>query len=358
MLKIKELIKKTPIIKAWRFFVQKKEHLQREQFNNKYKKYIEPLNNPEVLEKHVEKLTLQINTKKNLTYYVISLKNERIGIFGYINNILPHIAYAVSRGYVPVIDMKNYHSIYQENKENAWETFFEQPCGIGLDDIRNGRVIYSPNIYWWRWQPDSCPLMSDDSIKMWGRLYQKYVRYNDKAREYLSNEVSEVLKVSNRTLGALYRGTDYAKGHAVGHPIQPSKKVFADKVQEIMQKYHYEYVYLASDEKEIVEYMDDRFPGKVLINKRVYYDEATNVDYSNYNNDHIGVSGAVFNRENNKYLIGMEYISSMNLVAKCDSFVAGACGGTTAVLVINNLKFREKYIFNLGKYGFDPVPEE
>jgi hypothetical protein len=161
-----------------------------------------------------------------------------------------------------------------------------------------------------------------------------------------------------KTLSALYRGTDYTKGQAIGHPIQPSMKTFADKVEELMQKHGYEYIYLASEEKAIVDYMNERFPGKVLINKRVFYDEATNVDYSNYNNDHIGLSGAVFERENNKYLIGIEYISSMNLAASCDSFVAGACGGTTGVLMMNNLKFREKYIFNLGKYGFDPLPEE
>ena len=91
--------------------------------------------------------------------------------------------------------------------------------------------------------------------------------------------------------------------------------MLSSKVAEMMNKYDCEYIYLASDERKIVEYMQKVFPGKVLINKRVYYDDATNVDYTNYNNDHIGISGAHFDRENNEYLIGIEYISTINLVA-------------------------------------------
>lgn len=351
------MLRQTPLIKIWRFVVKKKEHLQLEHFNRKYRKYIEPLKKPEILESCIGRLEKQIVANK-ATYYVISLQNDKIGIFGYINNILSHIAYAVSRGYIPVIDMKNYHSIYQVDNENVWETFFEQPCGVGLEDITGKRVKHSPNIWWWRWQPNSCPVMSDEYTKMWGRLYQKYVRYNEKTLAYLNNEVSNVLKYPNKTVGALYRGTDYSQGHAIGHPIQPSMKVFADKVETIMTTGGYDLIYLASDEKKIVDYMNQRFPGKVLINKRVYYDEATNVDYANYNIDHVGVSGAVFDRENNKYLIGIEYISSMNIVANCSGFIAGACGGTTAVLYMNNVQFKDRYIFNLGKYGYDPLPEE
>lgn len=323
---IKQIIRRTPLIKVWRTIVNKKERMKLERFNKKYRKYIEPLLDPDVLESKINQLTATLE-KASCTYYVISLQNERIGIFGYINNILPHIAYAVARGYIPVINMQNYPSIYQVGKENAWEKFFEQPCGIGMDDLADKKVICSPNTYWWRWQPDSCPLMSDQAIRLWGKLYQQYIRYTKKSLQYLENEINIVLKYPHKTLGVLYRGTDYAKGHAIGHPIQPSMRVFADQVEEVMERNGLVYIYLASDEKGIVDYMNQRFPGRVLINKRVYYDEVQNVDYSNYNVDHIGVSGARFDRENNEYLIGIEYISSMNLVANCAAFVAGACGG-------------------------------
>lgn len=231
-------------------------------------------------------------------------------------------------------------------------------CGYSLDDLTHGKVVYAPNDLWYRWEPRSCPLMPDEEIIMWGAVYKKYIRYNKKTKEYLKNEMDSILKFPEKTVGVIYRGTDYTKGHPIGHPIQPSMKKLSEKVEEMLKLQRCEYIYLASDEKEIVTYFNDKFPGKVLINKRVYYDEATNVDYSNFNNDHIGISGAEFNRDNNKYLIGIEYISSMNLVSNCSCLVAGACGGTTAVLYMNDLKYRKKYVFNLGKYGFDPIPND
>lgn len=357
IMKNKQLIKQTPLINIWRYAIKKKDQLELQRHNTRYRKCIEQLKDPEFLENCINNLNTINMRENNVTYYVISLKNPRVGIIGYIVYILPHIAYSVAKGYIPVIDMKNYPSIYQEKDENAWETFFEQPMNKHLEDIKNGRVIYCPNSLWYRWGPSSCPMMKDDELKMWGRLFQQYVRYNEKTEKYLGSE-RVVVSAPTKTLGALYRGTDYTKGQAFGHPIQPSMKSFADKVEELMLKHGYEFVYLASEEKAIVDYVNQRLPGKVLTNKRVYYDEAKNVDYTNYNVDHIGLSGAVFERDNNKYLIGIEYISSMNLVACCDSFVAGACGGTTGVLVMNNLKFRNKHIFNLGKYGYDPIPKE
>lgn len=186
--------------------------------------------------------------------------------------------------------------------------------------------------------------MSDDAIGFWGRVYAQFIKHNNTTKDYLSDEINNILKNPSKTVGVIYRGTDYTRG-------QPTMEMLSSKVAEMMEKHDLEFIYLASDERAIVEYMQKVFPGKVLINKRVYYDDATNVDYSNYNNDHIGISGAHFDRENNEYLIGIEYISSLNLVAHCECLVAGACGGTTAALYINNLRYKDKYIFELGKYG-------
>lgn len=359
--KFKAMVRKTPFIKLWRKAINKSEYCKIMRINRKYKKAIQPLiDNPEYLEEKMKELDKNAKGDKKV-FYIIALKLSTAGIYGYINNFLPHIAYAVSKGFIPVIDMQNYDNIYLSKDKgtyNSWESFYEQPMGFGLDDLSDGQVIRCLDTLWYRWAPLSCPLMSDKDLAMWSAIYNRYIRYNKKSVQYIESEQKSILKNPQNTIGVIYRGTDYTKGHPIGHPIQPSMKKLSDKVDEMLKSQKCEYIYLASDEKEIVTYFNKRFSGKVLINKRVYYDEATNVDYSNYNNDHIGVSGAEFNRDNNKYLIGIEYISSMNLVSNCSCLVAGACGGTTAVLYMNALKYREKYIFNLGKYGFDPIPND
>lgn len=351
---IREFIRHTPLIEVWRNYQKKKEYNQIMSWNEEYRKTIEPLFDIPFLKRKIQEL---YTSKNNRTVYVINQENTKVGIYGYINCFLPHIAYAIAKGYIPVIDMQTRKNIYLSTEEyskggvNAWEKFYEQPMNIGLNDLDEKTVIYCPSRLWYRWMPNSCPLMSDQEIEMWSTIYREFVRYNKESQAYVDSEFNSILGAYKNVLGIIYRGTTYTKGHAVGHPVQPSMEMLGNKVEEMLTKKDIDKIYLASDEKSIVDYMNQRFPGSVLINKRVYYDEVEGVDYSKYNIDGTDIVGDMFDRPNNEYWIGMEYISSMNLVANCYYLVAGSCGGTTAVLYMNGLQFKEKYIFDLGKYG-------
>ena len=339
----------------------KQENCRITEINEAYRRAIEPLMDPEVLDRKMTELDEKC-ADGDKTYYIIAQQNTKVGIYGYMSCFLPHIAYAVAKGYIPVIDMRTYGNIYVPKDsfgtQNAWELFFEQPMGKGLDDLSDGKVIRCPDELWYRWMPNTCPMMPDAALAMWAALYKKYIRHNAKAEAYIRDEMNRILVNSDRTVGVIYRGTTYTKGQATGHPIQPTMTMLADAVDKMMADHDLEYIYLASDEKSIVDYMNSRFPGKVRINKRVYYDEVNGVDYSRYNVDGTDIVGNMFDRENNEYLIGIEYISSMNLVAGCGYLIAGACGGCTAALYMNGLNYRERLVFELGKYGIDPVPTD
>ena len=357
---LRDVVKKVSIIrKTYASIRTRIEKSKIEKTNEAYRKTIAPLMNEAVLAEKIARLD-QIKQERSPIYYVIAQQNTKVGIFGYMNCFLPHIAYAVAKGYIPVIDMQSFDNIYiprdRLGEVNAWEMFFEQPMNVGLENIGNGTVIRCTDTLWYRWMPNSCPLMSDKEIKMWSTIYRKYVRLNCSAQQYIDAEQKEILKNSSDIIGVIYRGTTYTKGQAIGHPIQPTMKMLADAVEKMMIGRNAKYIYLASDEKSIVEYMNKRFPGKVLINKRVYYDEVEGVDYTKYNIDGTDIVGTLFARQNNEYLIGIEYISSMYLVANCTYLVAGACGGCTAVLYMNGLEYKERLVFDLGKYGHDPVP--
>lgn len=66
--------------------------------------------------------------------------------------------------------MQNYNNIYLKDnqKYNAWELFYEQPMGVGLEDIdiEKDRIIYCPDELWYRWAPKSYPLMQNEEIAM------------------------------------------------------------------------------------------------------------------------------------------------------------------------------------------------
>lgn len=355
MSKLKIIIKtKLPfLMKIYAIVVAKLTNARMMHYNRKYKRAITKLMNPQHLAERIE----NIKSKNCGTYYIVATQNNELGIYGYINCFLPHLAYALEKGYIPIVDMKNYGSIYQISNENAWEKFFNQPCGIGLDDIKDSRVVSCPTDFWYRWLPNSQPLMTDEEISMWSAVYKALIPYCKKSEEYLEDEKQSILIEPEKTIGVIYRGCAYTKGQAKGHPIQPTMKMLADMVDKMLKKNNCEFIYLASDEKSIVDYMEIRFPGKILINKRVFYDEE-NIDFSKYNKEGVDITACCDGRTNNEYLIGIEYISSMNLVAKCNCLVAGACGGTTAVLYMNGGNYKDKYVFQLGKYGQDPIPED
>lgn len=354
-------LKHIPALKRTvRFFRNQIDYRKTMRINRKYKRTIEPLYDSKVLRERIESVNAALKDVENATFFVISQSNESVGIFGYVNAFLPHIAYAVARGWIPVIDMESHHYIYTPDgeKTNVWEMFFEQPCNVGLDVLRGKKVVRCEEELWYRWMPNTCPLMKKADLLLWSALYRRFVRPNQRAALYLADELCKILKTPSKTVGVIYRGTTYTKGQATGHPIQPTMKMLADKVQQKMTEHDCEWIYLASDEKSIVDYFSARFSGKVLINKRVYYDEVDGIDYSRYNSDGTDITGTLFNRNDNNYLIGIEYISSMNLVANCACLVAGACGGSTAALYMNGGKYCDSFIFELGKYGFDPVPED
>lgn len=88
-----------------------------------------------------------------------------------------------------------------------------------------------------------------------------------------------------------------------------------------------------------------RFPDKILENKRVYYDDIYDQDDSiSY------IKDVHFERKNDNYLSGLEYLSSIILLSRCTALVGGNCGGTLGALFFNDEKYEFVHVFNLGLY--------
>ena len=125
------------------------------------------------------------------TFFVIRRAYCKVGLFSYVMTNMGLVDYALKKGYIPVIDMQNCKNTYLEDdkvgKENAWEYFFKQPCGYGLEDIKNAQnvilsngLITSETIY-----PDFRIMEDKGMFTYWHELFQKYFKISDKIlREY------------------------------------------------------------------------------------------------------------------------------------------------------------------------------
>ena len=52
--------------------------------------------------------------------YVIGIDFHDEGLMSIVNSVMTHIEYALDRGYTPVVNMKDFQSIYHKEDENVW----------------------------------------------------------------------------------------------------------------------------------------------------------------------------------------------------------------------------------------------
>lgn len=253
----------------------------------------------------------------------------------FLNNVLALSLKAVSNGMVPRIEIRGAEG------DNLWEQFFEQPF---LEMDVSGRQT----VYYEEKKVDIFPgfesVYSDREIKMWGMAYRMFVRLNEKADAYIQKEIRELLPPGRRVLGVLCRGTDYTEKKPTGHPVQPELEDILAKAEEKMKALHCEYIYLATEVGEIDRRFRERFPDKILINKRVYYDEKFREEGLTW------IKDVHFQRENDDYLKGLEYLSSLYILSRCNGIVAGNCGGSQAAVFLNGGRYEDRYLFDLGMY--------
>lgn len=303
-----------------------------------------PLLNNDLLKlklKELDEIAAETGTK---TYYVISRENSSIGLLTYVSLFLGHLAYAAAKGFLPVIDIQNTSSLYLEDdqigKVNAWEFYFQQPYETTLNQVLSTQNYILGATKMQPLSPFISSVFDEQESLFWKILYQHFIRFNEKTKSYTDDEYNNLL-AGKRVLGLLYRGTDYTKMRPHGHPIQPTLEEFADRIVTMTaESGDYDCYYLATESRESSDFLKNRFPGKIVENKKVYYDDA-GVDY---------LYQATFDRENDKYLKGLEYLSSIHLLSKCDSFIGGLCAGTYAANFMKEGDYEHKHFFNLGVY--------
>ncbi|MBO7254516.1 MAG: hypothetical protein J6V36_04355 [Clostridia bacterium] len=268
--------------------------------------------------------------------------------FCFVKEMLSNIIWCIERGYKPLIDIKSSIGNYKE-KSNLWEKMYIQPFGEDLEKIKN-----NPNV-----QLIICPLKAhcinpvmrdvrgstrgSKKIEFWNKMFNKFVVYNDFCQKYVDDEFETLLK-DKRCLGCLIRGTDYIKIRPKSHPIQPTLEELIEKAKQTMKEQKLDYIYLATEEKKAADALKNEFGDIIIENKRKYFDEV-------YEKENISrVSQVNFDREDDDFWKMLEYMSSINLLSKCDSIVAGLCGGSEAAIYFNGNKYRETYLFDKGYY--------
>lgn len=283
------------------------------------------------------------------TYYICRRKFKVTGLFSRYRLMMGHVRHALSNGWIPVIDMQNYSNAYlapeKEGKENSWEYYFEQPMRVGLEEAYNGEnIILSNGDHVDPYPGHGLDFLygKNDSLAEWrGLVKAGFMKVKPERMEEILETHKKLFSPEDRVLGVLLRGTDYVVRKLPGHPIPPSIELALSTVTKKLQEWNCNKIFLATEDKSIVERFKENFGEQCAILDRVYVDYNPETDKS--------VAMSRIDRENDQFIQGKDYLTQMMLLTMCKSFVAARCGGTTSVAIMGE-NFEHTYFFNLGRY--------
>jgi hypothetical protein len=257
----------------------------------------------------------------------------------FVNDVLAASLDMLSKGMRPVIDIR-----HSETGENLWEQFFDQPFGaLSEEELAGAAEIRYPEMA--AFHPVFASVWDPEERRIWGRLYRDFFHFNKEAEAYIEEEYRTIFPKDGPVLGVLCRGTDYTGTKPKNHPIQPEVGEVIEKVRAGCPASGPWYLYLATDERQVEAQFREAFPGKVLVNKRSYYDQFYRPG------EEVKVLGRVhLDRERDDYYRGLEYLSSLVLLSRCGSLIAGNCGGSNAAIYLNDEKYSGWYLFDKGVY--------
>ena len=280
-----------------------------------------------------------LNEDKN--FFVMDGYYGGLGLFAIFPKVETCARYAKSKGFIPVIQLTMGEENFYQNMvgEDIWKKFYNQPENYTLDEVmRSKHVFFSPGFYNGSVQSNIMNQASGANTT----LTWPHGIYNDNVKSYIQEKQKQFLPCPEKTLGVLARGTDYVNTHLHNHPIHASKEMICEKIDEVWETWGgFEYIYIATEDAEYCEYFKERY------GERVYF-----TDQERYTTKPGETLSQMHSREKEKrdgYLLGVEYITSINLLSKCQSFIAsGGCGGVDEAIRENGGNYKNVYIFNLG----------
>lgn len=278
------------------------------------------------------------------TFFVIRRATCKVGLFSYVMTNMGLVKQAVDKGYIPVIDMQGNANTYLEDEEvgrkNAWEFYFEQPCGYTLEDISKSKnVIMSSGLIDSKAQYPGHNIVKDKGLcAEWRKLCAEYLKVKPDIRQQ-AVELCRSLFGEDKVLGVLCRGTDYRNTRPKNHPIQPELDEIIMKTMEIQKEYGCQWIYLATEDEGIYQSFRKAF------GKRLKVTDAMRCSDTGMKN----INDITYLRERDKYLKGKEYLMNILLLSMCNCLIAGSVGGTYGALLLGE-GYEYEYVFDLGTY--------
>lgn len=254
-------------------------------------------------------------TEKSGILCDIEIEGENEGFFALVRWTLDALYFCDCFSLYPYIRFSS-KNLYYDNtlsgERNTFEYFFEQPINKDLSnyitiikynsrnrlkaEFLNGGVSYR---------------VTEMYIDEMARIMRKYLRFNNEIKQIIDEELKKN-RISEKTLGVHIRGTDY-KSNYKNHPCYVAPNEYYKYINEAFSIYDFEKIYIATDDEDILKV----FIEKYGIKKVVFAENTVR------SRGVEGVHTSPGNREHHKYMLGVEVICDMCMLASCGGVISG-----------------------------------
>lgn len=276
------------------------------------------------------KIKNNLNKKKsNKNYYVIN-RSPGSGMFSNINYVLNHIKYAMKNNMVPIIDMENFTTIYNEKEKifhtyNAWEYYFEQITNENLKNIYNNKnFILSENKNLKNF------INRLDTDKTIIKLFREL-----KFKKYLLNEVNffkkKFFKKKDTVLGVHLRSTTYKE--AKNHAFPPSISIIFEEIDRILKKDKYTKIFFVTEDAKYEKLIKKKYPNNSIF-------------YKSFRSDK-NEAFKIYPRKFHRFQLGKEIIIETLLLSSCSGILFTISNVSSAASMLTKHKIK-LYELNLG----------
>lgn len=271
------------------------------------------------------------NLNKDKVFYVIR-RYPGAGFFSNFIFILNHIRIAESLNAIPVVDMENFPTWYNEKKRiyntcNAWEYYFKNLSNYKLKEVyKSKHVIFTSREFYEEFDV----LPSKKNID----TYKKYIKIHPRHIIASNLYYKKNFKKTDKVLGVYLRGGEVKT--APRHPYPPTKKQVLYALKKIMKNQNYNKIFLSTKEAEYINLIKNNFSQEIFVFNS--YDSKFDIFQ-------------VYNRKNHRYLLGEEILREAIVLSKLDGLFFNLSNVVLGSQILNINKKQKKYFIYNG-YNF------
>lgn len=274
-------------------------------------------------------------------FLLIRRNDVSAGLFSQVLYVLGWTLYAVENQMIPVVDLQNRRNLYLRRSEvgkvNAWELFFEQPCGYSLSDIaraKNITVVDGDSLYP-KYGIARCFEYQEKNSEEWRMIQDAAVRYLKPKRARKENKDFEKALSESVVLGVLARGTDYVTMRPKGHSVQPTMEQFEKKIRELDESGQAK-IYLVTEDAGVKKWFLENYGDRMILSnqKPLHYSDGFLVDSKDVACD----------RER-----AWAYFNAIADLARCPRLIAGKTSGSIGAAILSPAT-QQRFFFELGVY--------